>query len=155
MRTSEQNKVDYYFMSKEEFQDNIKSGDIIEHTYIENRDAYYGSYKPDLEKKLKEGLNIIANVDIVGTKYFKKNYDATTIFIKPETIESLRIRLKKRDSNITEEELKKRITNAENEIKNEMNCYDYVVVNADGKLDEAVEEIVKILKKENYELKSS
>lgn len=155
MRAGEQNEEDYYFMSKEEFRNNIKSGDIIEYTFVENRDAYYGSYKLDLEKKLKAGLNVIANVDLVGTKYFKENYDATTIFIKPESIESLRKRLKKRDSSIMEEELEKRMKNAENEIKNEMEYYDYVVINADGKLYEAVEEIIKILKKENYELKPS
>ena len=83
MRAGEQNEIDYYFMSREEFENGIKNGNIIEYTYVENRDTYYGSYKPDLEKKLGAGLNVIANVDIVGTKYFKENYDATTIFIKP------------------------------------------------------------------------
>jgi guanylate kinase len=152
MRAGEQNEIDYYFMSREEFENGIKNGNIIEYTYVENRDTYYGSYKPDLEKKLGAGLNVIANVDIVGTKYFKENYDATTIFIKPESIKSLRERLRKRDLSITEEELDKRIKNAENEIRNEMNYYDYVVINADGKLEEAVEKIINILEKENYKL---
>lgn len=152
MRTGEQDKVDYHFMSKKEFQDGIKNGDIIEHTYIENRDTYYGSYKPDLDKKINAGLNVIVNVDIVGAKYFKKNYNATTIFIKPSSLQELRGRFTRRDPNISPEEIEKRIQNAQEEMKNEMSFYDYVVVNADGKLETTIEEIIDILKKENYTL---
>jgi guanylate kinase len=151
-RNGEQNKVDYYFFSKEEFEKNIKEGNILEHTYIENRDTYYGAYKPDLDEKIAKGLNVIANVDIVGAKYYKKNYNATTVFIKPESVEELKGRLTGRDKNISPEELNKRIRNAENEIRNEMDFYDYVVVNANGKLEEAVEKTFDILKKENYSL---
>lgn len=153
IRTGEKNGVDYYFLSKDDFVNGIKNGDIIEYTHIKNRDTYYGSYKPDLEKKLEAGLSVIANVDIVGTEYFKENYNATTIFIKPESIDSLRKRLNNRDSGISKKELGERIKNAENEIKNEMSYYDYVVINADGKLNKAIGEIEKILKKENYKLK--
>ena len=88
-RNNEQTKIDYYFFSKEDFEKNIKSGDIIEYTYIENRDSYYGTYKPDLDDKLEKGFNVIVNVDIVGAKYYKKNYNATTIFIKPSSLEEL------------------------------------------------------------------
>jgi guanylate kinase len=151
-RNGEKDKVDYYFFSKEEFEKNIANGDIIEHTYIENRDNYYGTYKPDLDEKIAKGFNVIVNVDIVGAKYYKENYNAATIFIKPESIEELRERLANRDKNIDPEELNKRIENAENEIKNEMDFYDYVVVNANGKLEEAVEKTFDILKKENYTL---
>ena len=57
-----------------------------------------------------------------------------------------------RDKNIDQEELNKRIKNAENEIEKEMPFYDYIVINADGKLEAAIEEIIDILKKENYTL---
>jgi len=152
MRTGEQDKIDYHFMSKEEFQNEIKRGNIIEHTYIENRDTYYGSYKPDLDKKIEAGLNIIVNVDIVGAKYFKEKYDATTIFIKPESLDELKGRFTKRDPNISPEEIEKRIQNAQEEVDREMNFYDYVVINANGKLEIAIEKIIDILKKENYSL---
>jgi guanylate kinase len=151
-RNNEKNKIDYYFFSKEEFEKQIGDGNIIEYTFIKNRDAYYGTYKPDLDEKIAKGFNVIVNVDIVGAKYYKENYNATTIFIKPEFIEELRERLANRDKNIDPEELNKRIENAENEIKNEMDFYDYVVVNANGKLEEAVEKTFDILKKENYSL---
>jgi guanylate kinase len=151
-RNGEKDKIDYYFFSKEEFEKQIGDGNIIEYTFIKNRDAYYGTYKPDLDEKIAKGFNVIVNVDIVGAKYYKENYNATTIFIRPESIEELRERLANRDKNIDPEELNKRIENAENEIKNEMDFYDYVVVNANGKLEEAVEKTFDILKKENYSL---
>lgn len=151
-RNGEKNKIDYYFFSKEEFEKQIQNGNIIEYTYIKNRDTYYGTYKPDLDEKIEKGLNVIVNVDIVGAKYYKENYNATTIFLKPNSIEELRGRLVNRDKNISPEELDKRIKNAEKEIKDEMNYYDYVVVNANGKLDETIEKTTDILKKENYSL---
>ena len=55
-----------------------------------------------------------------------------------------------RDKDISPEELEKRLRNAENEIEKEMPFYDYVVVNANGKIEEAVERTIEILKKENY-----
>jgi len=151
-RNNEKNKIDYYFFSKEEFEKQIQSDNIIEYTFIKNRDAYYGTYKPDLDEKIAKGFNVIVNVDIVGAKYYKENYNATTIFIKPESIEELKGRLANRDKNISPEELNKRILNAENEIKKEMPFYDYVVVNANGKIEKAVEKTIDILKKENYNL---
>lgn len=151
-RNGEENKIDYYFFSKEDFEKNIKDGNILEYTYIKNRDTYYGAYKPELDEKISKGLNVIANVDIVGAKYYKENYSATTIFIKPESVEELRGRLTNRDKNISPDELNKRTRNAENEIENEMPFYDYIVVNANGRLEEAFEKTIDILKKENYSL---
>lgn len=151
-RNKEKDKIDYYFFSKDEFKKKIESGDILEYTYVKNRDVYYGAYKPDLDQKIAEGYNIIANVDIVGAQYYKKSYNATNIFIRPNSLNELGTRLMKRDKNIEPEELEKRMKNAEEEMKNEMNFYDYVVINADGKLEQAIGEIINILKKENYEL---
>ncbi len=149
-RNGEKDKKDYYFFSKKEFEKKIGTGDIIEHTYIKNRDTYYGTYKPDLEEKITKGMNVVVNVDVVGTQYYKDKYNATAIFIKPGSLEELRGRLVERDANISETELEKRMRNAEREIQNEMKYYDYVVTNTDGKLAEAIEEVVLILKKENY-----
>jgi guanylate kinase len=151
-RNGEKNKIAYYFFSKDEFEKQISDGNIIEYTYIENRDDYYGTYKPDLDTKIEKGFNVIVNVDIVGAKYYKGHYNATTIFIKPESIEELKGRLTNRDKNISQEELEKRLQNAENEIEKEMPFYDYVVMNANEKLDKAIEETADILTKENYTL---
>lgn len=150
-RLKEKNKVEYYFFSKKKFEKELAEGNIIEYTYIKNRDVYYGSYKKDLEMKLKKGLNVIVNPDLVGTKYFKKKYKATTIFLMPDSKNHLVGRLLKRQPDMNEEELKRRLENARNEIKNEKKFYDYVVVNREGKIKEATDKIIKIIKKEGYE----
>jgi guanylate kinase len=145
-RLNEKNGTDYYFFTKQEFEDAIKREEILEYTYVKNRDTYYGSYKKDLEDKLGRGLNVIVNPDVVGAKFYKENYGAVTIFIKPASIEDLKKRLTRRDPNIAREELEKRLINAENEIKNEESFYDYSVVNEEGKLDEAIQKTAEIIK---------
>src|SRR3990167_7895626 len=118
-RNKERHRKDYYFFSKIKFKKEITRGNIIEYTYVKNRKAYYGSYKPDLEKKLKLGYNVIINPDVVGAKYYKKNYQAITIFVKPDSLESIKKRLIYRDIGIKPTELKRRLKNAEDEIKNQ------------------------------------
>lgn len=149
-RNNEQHEVNYYFLSEEDFKNGIENGDILEYTYVPNRNVYYGSYKPDLEKKFSEGKIVIGNLDIVGARFFKEHYNALTIFILPESLESLRNRLQKRDVDITEQELDKRIENARREIDEEKDFYEYEIINADGKLNEAIQQTVDILQKEGY-----
>ena len=146
-RLKEKQAVDYYFFSKEIFIQEIKKGNIIEYTYVKNRDVYYGSYKLDLEEKFKKGLTVVVNPDIVGTKYYKKYYNAVTIFIKPQSINDLTGRLKKRDPSISKEELKNRIEDAKREIEEEEQFYDYIVINHENKLDEAILEVENIITK--------
>ncbi|NTW27713.1 MAG: guanylate kinase [Candidatus Moranbacteria bacterium] len=149
MRSGEQDKIDYYYFSKEEFQKMIAGGLILEYSYIENRDTYYGTYKPDFEKKMQAGY-VIANTDYVGTLYYKENFKAVTIFIKPKSIDVLNARLKGRNPEMTEIELLKRLENAKKEIEKEEQYYDTTVINKDGELEEAIIEVEKILKKEGF-----
>jgi len=150
-RLKEKNGVDYYFLSKDKFLSEVDKGDIVAYTYIKNRDSYYGTYRPELEEKVSKGYIIIVNVDGVGVDYYKRKYNAVAIFLKPASLSELRTRLKKRDPSISETELEKRIENATNEIKNEEKYYDYVIFNENGKLKEAVAEVVRVLKGEGYE----
>ena len=152
-RLNEKDKEDYYFFSEEEFKKEVTKGTIIEHTFVPGRSVYYGTYKPDLDEKLEQGFNIIVNPDVVGARYYKEHYDATTIFIKTESIDMLKKRLIKRDPSISEEELNRRLEAAKYELDNEENFYDYVVINSDGVLEQTVDKVVDILKKENYKLK--
>jgi guanylate kinase len=148
-RGNEQDRVDYYFFTEEEFKKQRKQGNIIEYTFIENRGVYYGTYLPDLKKKLAQG-NVIVNVDHVGLKFYKENYGAVSIFINVQSLEVIKDRLKKRNPEMTEEELNQRLKNAQDEIDREEKFYDYVVINKQDKLEEALREIEEILKKENY-----
>ena len=151
-RVGEKSGVDYYFFTKEEFEREKKSGAILESTYIKNRDTYYGTYAPDLRAKIDSGNIIIVNPDIVGARYYKARYNAITIFIIPESIDSLESRIRERNPELSYPEIARRRANGEEEIRNEKSFYDYSVVNADGKLEQAVEETVDILKKEGYNL---
>lgn len=144
-RDNEVDTVDYYFFSKQRFLDEIERGNILEHTYIENRDTYYGSYRPDLENRLEAGNTIFVNPDLVGTKYYKEHYGALTIFIQPDSIDSLRKRIRERSPDLSEEELEKRMENAQSEIQNEKPFYDHCIINAQGRLEEAISEAKAII----------
>lgn len=151
-RAGEKNGADYYFFTKDEFAREQKKGHILESTYIKNRDTYYGTYAPDLKEKIASGNIVIVNPDLVGARYYKDHYSAVTVFIVPENVEALERRIRERSPELREKEIAHRKENAVREMQKERSFYDYVVVNADGKLEEAVESVVAILKKEGYNL---
>lgn len=152
-RLNEEHGKEYYFFNTEDFFHEVQKGNIIEHTYVANRDAHYGAYKPDLDVKIAKGLIVIANTDLSGAEYFKANYNATTIFIKPKGLEVIRDRLVRRDPSITEAEVTLRLKNAEQEIERAKNHYDYVVWNTDGEFADTLLAVVEILKKEGYAIR--
>lgn len=152
-RLNEKNKKDYYFFTNQQFREKIKSGEILEYTYIKNRGVYYGTYFPDLNQKIRDGYNIIVNTDYIGTKFYKKYYQAASIFIKAESLDAIKKRLLARQPQMMATELKKRLNNAAKEIKKEEKYYQYTVINKEGKLPETLKKIIKILKKEEYSLK--
>ena len=148
----ERDGVDYYFFSKERFEAEKANGNILESTYIENRDTYYGTYKPDFEGKIAHGFIVIMNPDLVGAKYYKEHYGATTVFITPGSLFELERRLRNRNPDMSAEEIAFRLHNAANELEHEQDFYDYKVANLDGKLADAVDQVVEIIKKEGYTL---
>jgi len=152
-RDEEKDGKDYYFFSKEDFIQATLDGRIPEYTYTKNRDTYYGSFLPDLEKKLGNGLVVLVNADIVGARYYKERFSAVTIFVVPENLTALERRIRERSPSLSEKEIAHRKENAAAEIEKEKSFYDHVVVNADGKLDKAVDQIVEILNKEGYTLR--
>ena len=153
-RGREKHGRDYYFFSEQQFKRAIAAGNIIEYQNTRNG-VYYGSYKPDLENKLRRGYNVIINPDIVGAKFYKKHYGATTIFIMPDSLANLEKRLRGRDTKSTEEQIQARLKYARQEIKQESPFYDYIVINKQNKLEETVSQIINILKKEKYLLKNN
>lgn len=152
-RSGEELNKDYYFFTEQEFKEKEAQGEILESTYNEPRGVYYGTYAPDLNGKIAAGKIVIVNPDIVGAKYYKEHNDAVTIFIKAENIDVLVERIRARNPEMSEEELALRRQNAEAEIRDEEPYYDYVVLNRNGGLDEAVNEVVSILKTEGYNLR--
>ena len=86
-RGTEQNGVDYYFLTPEEFRQHIKDGDFLEFEQVyENR--FYGTLKSQVDEKLAAGWNVVFDVDVKGGINIKKHYGdrALSIFIQPPSV---------------------------------------------------------------------
>ena len=142
-REGEQEGVDYYYLSKEEFEQKIEEGYFLEYTnYAGN---YYGTPKEYIEKKVNKGIDVILIIEIEGASNIKKLIpEAIFIFIMPPSLKELVRRLKKRGTEDNEKILK-RFHAAYQEI-NEVTKYNYVVVN--DKLEDAVNKVESILNAE-------
>jgi guanylate kinase len=152
MRPGEVDGVDYHFFSQERFDAELSAGNIPEHRYVPALGTYYGIYIPDLEARMKDGGIVFAQVDIEGARLLKERYDATTIFIMPESLEQFRGRLRARNPEWSEKEFNARMQITEEEMRVHAPQYDYRVVNADGRLQDTVAEVVDILRREGYAL---
>lgn len=148
-RPGEEHEKDYYFIPKEEFIARIADGSIPEHWHAVDTDRYYGTYLPDLEKKLAAGKVVITQQQIEAVRFFKSMFNALTIAIEPGSIEELRGRITNRHA-MDEHEVNERLQKAQIELaENKSECA-YAVINANGKLDVAVQCVVDILQKEGY-----
>lgn len=152
MRPGERDGVDYHFFSQERFDEEMRNGNIPEHRFVPELGTYYGTYLPDLEEKMKDHSVVFVQVDIEGAKLLKERYGATTIFIMPESIEQFRGRLRARNPEWSPREFDARMKITENELRVHAPLYDHRVINADGSLNETVEEVIGILQKEGYNL---
>lgn len=151
-REGEVNGVDYHFLPRDEFDRALANGDILEHRYVSALNTHYGVYRPDLESRLALGEMVLAQLDIIGARYLKEHYNATTIFILPDSFERLEERVRGRNKEMTDEEVKKRMDIARMEMAEHAPEYDYQVVNEHGKLSETVTKVLEILRKEGYTL---
>ena len=140
-REGEENGVDYYFVSKEEFEKRISEGKFLEYAKVHN-DNYYGTPKDKVDEWLKEEKDVILEIDIQGALEINdKVKEAIFIFIMPPSMQILKQRLIKRNTE-TKEQLIERFKTAYKEI-NEVSKYNYVVINDDINL--AVKKIESIL----------
>jgi len=151
-RPGEVDGVDYHFFSQDRFDEEMGNGNIPEHRFVPALGTYYGTYIPDLEERIKEGHIVFAQVDIDGARLLKERYDATTIFIMPESVEQFRGRLRARNPEWTQKEFDERMKITENELRVHAPQYDYRVINADGSLQETVDRVIEIMRSEGYQL---
>ena len=149
-RADERDGEDYYFITKDRFLEEARAGNIPEHTYVPNRDAYYGAYLPDLRKKLESGKTVIVNTDLGGAMFFKQNYGATTIFLKPKSVQLLHDRLIHREPNMSKDELIARLINATQEMLEAEQNYDHVVFTGKGDFADTILKIIDYLRKDGY-----
>jgi len=139
---SEVDGKDYWFISKEEFQERINKGLMLE--YAEVFGNMYGTPKDKVKEALKVGRNVILEIDVQGGEQVKCVYrDAVMIFIIAPTQKELAERLKNRGRDDTEA-VEDRLEGASTEIAAAWRYYEHMVVNND--LEQAVNEVIEIIK---------
>lgn len=128
-RGTEKDGVDYNFISKEKFEENIKKDKYLEYAIV-HANNYYGTPISNIDKNLKNGIDVILEIDIEGARKVKeKRKDAVFIFILPPSMKALKERLVGRKTE-TKDQVVERFKTAYKEI-NEVSTYNYVIVNDD------------------------
>lgn len=136
--------VNYYFISKEQFEQNISGGKMLEYAvYCEN---YYGTLVSEVDDKLAEGRSVILEIEVQGAMKIRDiRPDALFIFVVPPSLAELERRLRKRGTE-SDEVIAKRIAAAAEEIPYAKK-YDYVIVN--DALEDAVSDFRAVIKAES------
>lgn len=142
MRKGEGEGMPYHFISRDEFQKKIDSGEMVE--WAEVYGNLYGSTKREVDQVLEQDGVVIVKVDPQGARTFKKLYpEAVTIFIMPPSFEFLEKRLINRATD-KPEIIKQRLELAKHELQNLLD-WDFLVVNDEGKLKDAAQEVIDII----------
>lgn len=138
-RPGEQEGIDYYYVSDEQFEEMINQDGFMEHAgYVGH---YYGTPKKFILDSLAQGKNVILEIEVQGALQVKEKYpDSVMVFIIPPSAAALKERLTGRGSE-TAEEINKRLKRAADE-SDQMPAYEYLVVNDD--VESCAERIHKI-----------
>ena len=134
---------DYYFISLSEFKSHIKANDFLEWEEV-YRDNFYGTLKSEIERIWALGKNVIFDIDVAGGLRIKSKFPNETIavFVKPPSIDELKIRLKKRSTE-SDDKINMRIAKASVELATAPQ-FDKIIKNYD--LDVAKEEAYELVK---------
>ncbi len=144
-REGEVDGKDYFFVTKEKFEQTIKEDGFVE--YARYCDNYYGTPAKYVTEQLKAGKNVILDIEVQGAIQIKQKYpDALLVFVTPPSIEVLLKRLRARGTE-TEEVIMKRIERAKEESRL-MEMYEYIILNDD--LDTAVKQYAEIVESAKY-----
>ena len=142
-RGTEQNGVEYFFLTPEEFKQRIANDEFLEYEEV-YKDRFYGTLKAQVEKQLAAGQNVIFDVDVVGGCNIKKFYGARalSVFIQPPSLEELRKRLTGRGTDAPEV-IESRLAKATFELSY-AEKFDVVIVN--DNLEKAQAEALKTIR---------
>lgn len=145
-RPGEQHGVDYYFYSEETFRDLLENGGLLEHQLYNG--TYRGVPREQVSQALAAGRDVIMRTDVAGAQTIKRLASgAVLIFIYPPSIDSLRERMEGRQSE-SAESLQQRLALAPDELAH-IEQFDYAVLNEDGALDHAVDQVEAIMTAEH------
>lgn len=147
-RAGEVHGHDYYFVTREEFEENIRAGKMLEHAeFIGN---YYGTPLEAVSENLNAGLEVVLEIEVQGAEQVRQKMpEAVFIFIAPPSLDSLYNRLRRRGTE-SEEVIRQRIEKAKREI-NLAYKYDYIVVN--DTVENAADKILAIIRSEHASVK--
>lgn len=149
-RATEEDGVDYIFLSQNEFKFKVNGNEFLEHEIVHG--YHYGTLKSEVEKLLSQGFDVIFDIDVNGALTIKRKYpDAILIFLKPPSLDELKDRLKRRKSD-NPDEIEKRLTRLPQEYQ-QSERFDYIVINDDlSRTVEIVEQILIENKKESQDV---
>lgn len=136
-RGDEKHGENYYFISTSDFKNHIKNDNFLEWEEV-YRDNFYGTLNSEVERLWAEGKNVIFDIDVVGGLRIKKKYPEQTlaVFVKPPSVDELKIRLKKRSTE-SEDKINMRVAKASVELATAPQ-FDAIIKNYD--LEVALEE---------------
>ncbi|MDO4280845.1 MAG: guanylate kinase [Peptococcaceae bacterium] len=139
-RSGEEEGINYFFLTKEQFEEKIAADGFIEWARV--YDNYYGTPRAFVEEQLAAGKNVMLEIDPQGAKNVKQAMpEAVLVFVMPPSFKELERRIRGRGTE-TEEQITKRLSCAVSEI-NTLDAYDYVIINSD--LDLAVDQLTAII----------
>ena len=146
-RPGEEEGINHHFLDVDEFERAIRDDDLLEWARVYGN--YYGVPKQQVRDALSQGKHVIIRVDLQGALRIKELApEALMIFIHPPNMEVLRERLERRGVN-SEADIATRLDSAAAEIEQSV-AFDRQVVNREGKLESAVEEVIEIVYKEAH-----
>lgn len=148
-RPGEVDGVNYYFLDRAAFENRITNDDMLEYTeYCGN---YYGTPRAEAEAVLAGGRNLILEIEVEGATNIKRRYpDAVTVMLLPPSFAVQEARLRSRGTE-TEEKIRARLARTRKEVA-QVEEYDYVVYNYDGRSHDAAEDIRAIVRAERARL---
>lgn len=146
-RPGEEDGIDYYFVTHDEFAEMIELGELLEYAIVYN--DYKGIPKEQVRQALASGQDVMMRIDVQGAETIRALCpDALLIFLSTQTEAELVRRLEARKTE-TPEGLKLRIATARQELKR-VGMFDYYVTNPDHRLDETVDVILSIIEAEHH-----
>jgi guanylate kinase len=143
LRVGEVNGRDYFFLTRQEFEDRMETGDLVEWEEIYGN--YYGTLKNEIHRALDHGYSMIFDVDVKGALSIRRHFpnDSVLIFIKPPSMEVLKNRLENRKTE-NPETLQRRLDRVPMELDQGVQ-FDFQVVNDD--LNKAIADVDEIVQK--------
>ncbi len=141
-RGEEVDGKDYYFLSIDEFKKHMKNDDFLEWEEV-YRDNFYGTLNSEIERIWAMGKNVIFDIDVVGGLRIKRKFPERTlaVFVKPPSVDELKIRLKKRKTE-SEEKINMRIAKASVEMATAPR-FDHIILN--DTLEHALKEAERLV----------